>query len=150
MNNATERPMRKVSACTVFAESSGPDDMWNIALPRLVTIKPSNTMTSTLTSSMIHLLRVGLRGVCEPLGRTLAPDGSDNGARPCRHRSNHGSHQQDEPTRQAIRLEQTPHDTEGCRDQEEGLCDFHGASLRVARCTGKTQIDSPETNTVAT
>jgi hypothetical protein len=48
---------------------------------------------------MIHLLRVGLRGVRESLGGTLAPDGRDNGARACRHRSNHGSHQQDETTR---------------------------------------------------
>jgi hypothetical protein len=82
------------------------------------------------------------------LGGTLAPDGRDNGARSRCQCSDHGSHQEDEPAREAIRLEQTPYDTEGRRHQEEGLCNFHGASLRAARCTGKTQIDSRGTTTV--
>jgi hypothetical protein len=66
-------------------------------------MQPSNNTTSILMMSMIG-----------NLGLALALDGTDDRAGSRRQSSDHGGHENDEPAREPIGLEQTPSDTDGC------------------------------------
>jgi hypothetical protein len=63
------------------------------------------------------------------LGGALAAHDGDHRAGGRAEGAYHGRHQKYQAAGEPVSLEQSPGDADGGRDEEEGLCDFHGTSV---------------------